>query len=188
VDDETPVRLKWKPSFKSWGLSSGIGLSILALASWHYPALRPEAPFLALWIVLTTAGSFIGMRGPKDIERLFGSPLGHPATPLKDQSGWQRFFTLLVYRKHSPVWANVLFFTGCTVIYIAIFGFFFGIPNGIFPFTVAVVVNLIPSLIPCMIWNFFVLFLVATVDYIRGSTPELDDEKTWLLRQVRNMY
>ena len=129
------------------------------------------------------AGMFIGVslaqKGFEDSQETI---------PLKEQTGWQRFFTLLIYRKHSPKWADILFFTGCTVIYVAIFGFFFGIPNGIFPFAVAAVVNLIPSLIPCMIWNFLILIFVAAVDYFSDTPPELDDEKTWLLRQVRNMY
>jgi antibiotic biosynthesis monooxygenase (ABM) superfamily enzyme len=109
-------------------------------------------------------------------------------TPLREQTGWQRFFTLLIYRKHSPKWADVLFFTGCTVIYIAIFGLVFGIPKGILPFIGAVFLNFIPSLFPCMIWNFLVLIIVAAVDYFSDAPPELDDEKTWLLRQVRNLY
>jgi hypothetical protein len=186
VDDQAPLRHRWKPSFKAWLSSSAISLAVLFLASWYSPALKDDAPYLALLIPLGIAAMFAGM--VEDPERLFSSPVGNLATPLEDQPGWQRFLTLLIFRKHSPKRADVLFFSGCTVIYIAVFGFFFGIPNGILPFAIAVVINLIPSLFPCMIWNFLVLFLVAAVDYARGTIPELDDERTWLLRQVRNMY
>lgn len=186
VNDEAPLRRRWKPSFKAWLLSSAIGLAILFLASWYHPALRDDAPFLALLIPFATAAMFAGMGG--DPERLFGSPMGDPATLLKDQTGWQRFFTLLIYRKHSPKWADVLFFIGCTFIYIAVFALFFGMPKAIVPFATAVVLNLILSLFPCIVWNFLVLIIVAAVDYFSDTPPELDDEKTWLLRQVRNLY
>jgi hypothetical protein len=183
VSDESPIRLNWKPSLGGWVLSSLIALSILALACWRYPSLRAESPFLALAIPLITAGMFIGVslaqKGLEDRQA---------AIPLKDQPGWQRFFTLLFYRKHSPRWADQLFFLGCSVIYVVGFLTLFGMPSDLIGLVAALIVNLIASFIPCMLWNFCVLILVAAVDFRSGATPELDDEKTWLLRQVRNMY
>src|SRR3954463_2946027 len=135
VNDEAPLRHKWKPSFKTWLFSSAIALAILFLASWYDPALRDDAPYWAFAIPLIIAGGFIGIL-------LAQTGFYEVETPLKDQSGWQRFFTLLIYRKHSPRWGDVVFFTGCTFIYIAVFAFFFGIPEGVLPFAIAVVVNL----------------------------------------------
>jgi hypothetical protein len=182
VDDNAESRLKWKPSFRAWLLTTLTGLSILALTCWLYPVVRAEWVTLTLCIPFIAASIFIGL----SLEKAFDD--NPPVTPLKEQTAWQRFFTLLIYRKHSPKWADLLFFTGCTIIYVIIFGYFFGLPNGILPFLIAVVVNLLASLIPCMLWNFLVLILVAAIDFYSSATPDLDDEKTWLLRQVRNMY
>jgi len=178
VDQDPEFRLRWKPSFRAWLVTTLAGLSILALACWRYPSLRVDWVSLVLSIPFMTTSMFIGLRIG---EKAFRRPTSDTAERADRLAA---LFFLLIYRKHSPKWADHLFFVGCFLIYLTAFLYFFGMPDGVLWFAI----DLVASFIPCMLWNFLVLILVAAVDFYSGATPEIHDEKTWLLRQVRNLY